>query len=124
VGKVGRGCLLPLICTCFLCPDTHHLFGLLIKIYLSTHPSIYLSNLLNFYHVPALRKLFFLQFYFILFFIFILFICAYNVWVISPPSPTPSLTPSAPSLSPLPPHYLAETILPLSLILLKRKYKQ
>jgi hypothetical protein len=45
---------------------------------------------------------------------FLLFICAYNVWAISPPfSPPP----------PLPP-YLAETILPLSLILWKREYKQ
>jgi hypothetical protein len=33
------------------------------------------------------------------FFIFILFICAYNVWVISPPlPPRPSLTPPYPSL--------------------------
>jgi hypothetical protein len=50
-----------------------------------------------------------------------------------PPAPTPSLTthstPSlpthaTPSLSPPPPQYPAETILPLSLILLKRAYKQ
>jgi hypothetical protein len=41
--------------------------------------------------------------------IFILFICAYNVCVISPP---------------LPLHYPAEPILPLSVILLKREYKQ
>jgi hypothetical protein len=48
-----------------------------------------------------------------------------------PSSPTTSLT--LPPLLPLPcslpyppfkPHYLAETILPLSLILLKREYKQ
>jgi hypothetical protein len=39
------------------------------------------------------------------------FVCAYNVWVISTPfSPTPC--------------YQAETILPLSLILLKREYNQ
>jgi hypothetical protein len=38
-----------------------------------------------------------------------------------PSSLTPSLTLP---LSPLPPGYLAETILPLSLILLKREYKQ
>jgi hypothetical protein len=45
----------------------------------------------------------------LIFLIFILFICAYNVWVISPPfPPSPSLTP----------RYQAETILPLSLILL------
>jgi hypothetical protein len=42
----------------------------------------------------------------IIFLIFILFICA------SPPS------------LPLSPHYQAETILPLSLILLNREYKQ
>jgi hypothetical protein len=36
------------------------------------------------------------------------FICAYNVWVIFPP----------------PPRYQTETILPLSLILLRREYKQ
>jgi hypothetical protein len=42
-----------------------------------------------------------------------------------PPATTLSLTTlSNPSLSPLPPQYLAENILPLSLILLKREYKQ
>jgi hypothetical protein len=41
---------------------------------------------------------------------FLVFICAYNVWVISPPFSHP------PSLSPAP------SILPLSLILLKREY--
>jgi hypothetical protein len=42
-----------------------------------------------------------------------------------PPAPTPSLTThSALSFSPKPPRYPAETILPLSLILLKREYKQ
>jgi hypothetical protein len=44
--------------------------------------------------------------------IFILFICAYNVWVISPPFPHPL------PYTPQPPRYPAETILPLSLILL------
>jgi hypothetical protein len=52
------------------------------------------------------------------FFYFILFICAYNVWVISPLLPLPS------PLAPLTPLYQAETILPLPLILLKREYKQ
>jgi hypothetical protein len=51
---------------------------------------------------------------FLFFLIFILFICAYNVWVISNPLP----------LTPLSSRYPAETILPLSLILLKREYKQ
>jgi hypothetical protein len=42
-----------------------------------------------------------------------------------PHAPTPSLTTySTSSLSPSPPQYPAETILPLSLILLKREYKQ
>jgi hypothetical protein len=55
---------------------------------------------------------------------FILFICAYNVWVISSPFP-PSPSSLFPSLTPhLTPRYPAETILPLSLILLKREYKQ
>jgi hypothetical protein len=56
---------------------------------------------------------------FLFFKIFILFICAYNVWVISLPFPPPPsfLSPLAPSLTPC---YPAETILPLSLILLKR----
>jgi hypothetical protein len=58
---------------------------------------------------PSLILLFFL--------IFILLISAYNVWVISPPFPHPFLTP-------LTPWYPAETILPLSLILLKRECKQ
>jgi hypothetical protein len=45
--------------------------------------------------------------YLSIYLIFLLFICAYNVWVISPPFPPFPLT-----------------ILPLSLILLKRAYKQ
>jgi hypothetical protein len=40
------------------------------------------------------------------------------------PLPLPPLFPPAPYLSSTPPHYQAETILPLSLILLKREYKQ
>jgi hypothetical protein len=63
-------------------------------------------------------------------FFFLLFICAYNLWVISPfpllpplpPQPLPYLP--APSFPPTPPFYQAETILPLSIILLKREYKQ
>jgi hypothetical protein len=39
-----------------------------------------------------------------------------------PPSPHP--LPYPPAISPPPPRYLAETILPLSLILLKKEYKQ
>jgi hypothetical protein len=51
-------------------------------------------------------------------FIFIhLFTCAYIVWAISPPCPQPSF--------PLqPPHFQAEPVLPLTLILLKRRHKQ
>jgi hypothetical protein len=42
-----------------------------------------------------------------------------------PSAPTPSLTMHiAPSLSLPPPQYPAETVLPLSLILLKREYKK
>jgi hypothetical protein len=53
-------------------------------------------------------------------FCFVLFICAYNVWVISPPCPHPLLYHLlSPSLSLSPPQYPAETTLPLSLILLK-----
>jgi hypothetical protein len=52
-------------------------------------------------------------------FIFLLFICAYNVWVISPPFPPPPPLPLRPlPLSLPPPRYPAETILPLFLILL------
>jgi hypothetical protein len=52
--------------------------------------------------------------------------CAYNAWVISPPCPHPlPYHPLRPlPLPPQPPQYPAETILPLSLILLKREYKQ
>jgi hypothetical protein len=51
--------------------------------------------------------------------IVLLFICAYNAWVISPPCPLPlPYDLSTLSLSPTSPQYLAETILPLSLILL------
>jgi hypothetical protein len=60
-------------------------------------------------------------FLFIYLFIYLfIFIFAYNVWIISPLLP-PSLSPPS---SPPPPHYPARTILPLSLILLKREYKQ
>jgi hypothetical protein len=52
----------------------------------------------------------------LLFFIH-LFTCAYNVWVISPPCPLPPLSP------PHPPRFQAETVLPLSLILLKKRHK-
>jgi hypothetical protein len=62
--------------------------------------------------------------YFILFIYLLLFICAYNAWVISPPFSYPFPYPPTLSLSPPFPRYPAETILPLSLILLKRKYKQ
>jgi hypothetical protein len=58
---------------------------------------------------------------------FIIFICAYNVWVISSPFPPPPPLPPprpAPSLTPPTPRYQAETILPLTLVLLKREYKQ
>jgi hypothetical protein len=46
-----------------------------------------------------------------------LFTCAYIVWVISPPCPLPH------SLPPSPPHFQAEPVLPLSLILLKKRHK-
>jgi hypothetical protein len=61
---------------------------------------------------------------FLLLLLFLLFICAYNVWVISPPFPLPSSFPPFPPSPSLPHRYQAETILPLSLILLKREYKQ
>jgi hypothetical protein len=51
------------------------------------------------------------------FFIIHLFTCAYIVWVISPLSPRP------PPFLPLPPHFQAEPVLLLSLILLKRRHK-
>jgi hypothetical protein len=55
---------------------------------------------------------------------FLLFICAYNVWVISPPFPAAPAVPAPPAPGPLSPRYQTETILPLSLILLKRECKQ
>jgi hypothetical protein len=54
--------------------------------------------------------------FYLFIYIILLFICAYKAWVISPPCPHPLH--SAPSLSPLPPQYPAETLLPLFLILL------
>jgi hypothetical protein len=61
----------------------------------------------------------------IIFSIVLLFICAYKAWVISPPCPHPlPYHPLLPLPTPPPPQYPAETILPLSLILLKREYKQ
>jgi hypothetical protein len=60
-----------------------------------------------------------------LFIIVLLFICAYQAWVICPSFPHPLPYHPLHPLSLLPPHlYKAETILPLSLILLKREYKQ
>jgi hypothetical protein len=50
------------------------------------------------------------------FFYFYLFTCAYIALVISPPDPHPHSLPS-------PPHFQAEPVLPLSLILLKRRHK-
>jgi hypothetical protein len=48
----------------------------------------------------------------------------HTMFGVIPPLPQVlSLFPT-PSLSPYPPHYQAETIFPLSLILLKREYKQ
>jgi hypothetical protein len=47
-----------------------------------------------------------------------LFTCAYIVWVISPPCFLPLPSPPTPS------RFQAETVLPLSLILLKRRHKQ
>jgi hypothetical protein len=61
---------------------------------------------------------FFMKHFFFFFFIVLLFIYAYKAWVISPPCPHHALTThSTLSLSPSPPQYPAETILPLSLIL-------
>jgi hypothetical protein len=60
-----------------------------------------------------------------LFFIVLLFICAYKAWVISPPCPHPlPYHLLRPLPIPTPPQYPAETVLPLSLILLKRECKQ
>jgi hypothetical protein len=60
-------------------------------------------------------------------FLFLLFYYSYvhtRLGSFLPPSPTHSFTThSTPSLFPTPPQYPAETILPLSLILLKREYK-
>jgi hypothetical protein len=65
------------------------------------------------------------KYFFFLIFIVLLFICAYNSWVISPPCPHPlPYHPHHPLPLLPPPRYPAETILPLSLILLKREYKQ
>jgi hypothetical protein len=57
--------------------------------------------------------------------VFISFIhmCIQCLGLFSSLPPEPTLSPAT-SLSPLPPHYQAETILPLSLILLKREYMQ
>jgi hypothetical protein len=61
--------------------------------------------------------IFFYRYIFIFFFfLFLLFMCAYNVWVISP---VPSLSLRSLPLPPLSSCYQTETILPLSLILLE-----
>jgi hypothetical protein len=51
------------------------------------------------------------------FFLIHLFTCAYIVWVISPPCPLPHSLPSST------PHFQAEPVLLLSLILLKKRLK-
>jgi hypothetical protein len=59
------------------------------------------------------------------FFIVLLFICAYKAWVISPSCPhTLPYHPLCPLPLPPTPQDPAGTILPLSLILLKREYRQ
>jgi hypothetical protein len=56
---------------------------------------------------------------------FVIHMCIKGLGRFSTPTPTSSLTThSTPSLAPPPSQYPAETILPLSLILLKREYKQ
>jgi hypothetical protein len=58
-------------------------------------------------------------------FIVLLFIYAYKAWVISSPCPHPlPYHALRPLPLPPPPQYPAETILPLSLTLLRREYKQ
>jgi hypothetical protein len=60
-----------------------------------------------------------------LLFIFIIHMCIQGLGHFSPLPPPPPLPPTLPSPSPPPPpQYPAETILPLSLILLKKEYKQ
>jgi hypothetical protein len=62
------------------------------------------------------------SYFFCFFFIVLLFICAYKAWVISPPCPhSLPYHPLRPLSLPPPPQDPAETILPLSLILLKRE---
>jgi hypothetical protein len=56
--------------------------------------------------------------------IFFIHICIQCLGHFSPLPSTPSLTPLLPLSPPTPPRYQAETILPLSPILLKRQYKQ
>jgi hypothetical protein len=51
------------------------------------------------------------------FFFILLFICAYIVWIISPPCPPPPLC------SPFSPQFQAGSVLPLSLVLLKKRDK-
>jgi hypothetical protein len=65
-----------------------------------------------------------LLFYFILLFFSFIHMCKQCLGHFSPFPPPPSLTLTPPPSFPLPSRYQAETILPLSLILLKREYKQ
>jgi hypothetical protein len=80
------------------CPVVHGLLSLLVRA--TNHLELYLvlqawRPIVSFFH---------------------LFTCAYNVWVSSPPTSHPLPLPHL--------HFQAETVLPLSLILLKREYKQ
>jgi hypothetical protein len=77
---------------------------------------------------PSLLSIFLIYFLFVIYLFICLFYYSYvhtRLWSFLPPDPTPSLTTHpTPSLSPPPPEYPEETILPLSLILLKRDYKK
>jgi hypothetical protein len=70
--------------------------------------------LLSLFHYDTMRDMFF---FFLKKFFISLFLCAYIVWAISSPYPSPPPFPLNP------PHFEAESVLPLSLILLKREYK-
>jgi hypothetical protein len=98
------------------------IFGFWDLSYMSSWRSLYVKSIcgcldilelcVHFSPSPDMRNFLYLFLFFIH-----LFTCAHIVWVISPPCPSPPTSP------PLPTSSQAEPVLPLSIILLKRRHK-
>jgi hypothetical protein len=97
----------------------------IIEWFISGSPVVYIIEWFYFFQTNAetseVCRLPYLFIYFILCIYFFIHMCIQCLGHFCPLPPAPSITPYPPTLTPW---YQAETILPLSLILLKREYKQ